>query len=146
MIRIMIPQDYDNLYNLWLNTEGMGLNSTDDSREGIERYLKRNPDTCFVDIENGQIVGAILSGNDGRRGFISHTAVNKAYRRKGIATKLVDAVIDAMKKEHINKIALVVFKENKSGNAFWESMGFTSRSDLTYRNKALINLQKIVRG
>jgi hypothetical protein len=50
----------------------MGLNNLDDSPEGIARYLQRNPSTCFAAEEEGELVGVILSGHDGRRGFIYH--------------------------------------------------------------------------
>lgn len=79
-IRLMNIEDYEQIYSLWVNTPGMGLNNLDDSREGIERYLKRNPNTCFVAEEKGTIIGVIISGHDGRRGFIYHTTVAVDYR------------------------------------------------------------------
>ena len=81
-IRIMVSQDYDRVFDLWLHTPGMGLNDVDDSREGIERYLRRNPTSCFVAESEGDIVGVILSGHDGRRGFIHHAAVAVTHRRQ----------------------------------------------------------------
>ena len=122
---------------------GMGLNTIDDSREGIARYLKRNPNTCFVSEHDRTITGAILAGHDGRRGYIYHTAVNPAYRRQGIGTALVNAALHALANEGIIKVALVVFSRNDAGNAFWERLGFTARGDLTYRNKALRAITRI---
>lgn len=142
-IRIMTIADYDKVYALWLSCKGMGLNNLDDSREGIERFLKRNPDTCFVAEDNGNTVGVIIAGNDGRRGYIYHTAVNPEYRRKGIAKALVSTALKALHDLGINKAALVVFNRNADGNAFWESIGFTSRDDLFYRNKALTEIIRI---
>lgn len=136
-IRKMQIDDYEEVYNLWINTKGMGLNDIDDSKEGIDKYLKRNPNTCFVAEENKHIVGIILSGHDGRRGFIYHTAVSTNERNKGIATKLVESAIEALKKEGINKVALVAFSENHLGNMFWEKRGFAVREDLKYRNKKI---------
>lgn len=120
MIRIMTPDDYDAVHACWMACTGMGLNTIDDSREGIARYLKRNPNTCFVDEQEGTITGAILAGHDGRRGYIYHTAVNPAYRHQGIGTALVNAVLHALANEGIIKVALVVFSRNDAGNAFWE--------------------------
>ena len=134
-IRVMTDKDYDGIYDLWVNTPGMGLNPTDDSREGIEKYIKRNPLSCFVAEDNGKIVGAIMSGHDGRRGYIYHTAVLLEYRNRGIAAKLVDSAMTALEKEGIKKVALVAFKNNEIGNKFWEKAGFTTRGDLIYRNK-----------
>ena len=124
-IRVMSIIDYDEVYNLWLNTPGMGLNSTDDSREGIEKYLKRNPTSCFVARCDGIIVGVIMAGHDGRRGYIHHTAVLPAYRKQGIAKRLVDCAMSALDAEDINKVALVVFKTNDIGNDFWENIGYS---------------------
>ena len=81
-IRLMTINDYENVYKLWLNTKGMGLNTTDDSKEGVLKYLNRNPNTCFVAEDNNKIIGVILSGHDGRRGYINHTAVDEKYRNK----------------------------------------------------------------
>ena len=136
-IRLMTPADYPACYDLWLRTPGMGLNSVDDSADGITRYLKRNPSTCFVAEEEGRIVGVILAGHDGRRGHISHTAVDSAFRRRGIGGQLVEHTMAALEQEGITKVNLVVFFRNETGNAFWESMGFTVRTDLIYRDRRI---------
>lgn len=136
-IRLMKIEDFSACYDLWLRTPGMGLNNIDDSPEGIGRYLRRNPNTCFVAEEEGRIVGVILAGHDGRRGHISHTAVDGAFQRRGIGRQLVEHVLAAMEQEGIIKVNLVVFSHNEKGNAFWESLGFTVRTDLTYRNKSI---------
>lgn len=142
-IRKMVKEDYDKVYALWLSCSGMGLNNLDDSREGIERYLNRNPDTCFVAEDGDRLVGVILAGNDGRRGFIHHTAVSPDCRRRGIASSLVKSALEALKNCGINKVALVVFEKNSVGNEFWENEGFTSRGDLVYRNKTLAEMIRI---
>ena len=142
-IRIMTGKDYEGVYKLWSSCMGMGLNNLDDSKEGIEKFLCRNPKTCFVAEEDGEIAGAILAGNDGRRGYIYHTAVHPDYRHRGIATDLLTAAINALKEQGINKAALVVFSKNQDGNRFWERMGFTVREDLVYRNKAIVEMERI---
>lgn len=142
-IRLMTIADYESVYNLWINTPGMGLNTTDDSKEGIEKYLKRNPTTCFVAEENDEIIGVIMSGHDGRRGFIHHTTVLPPYRNVGIGRKLVECAMNALDAQGIHKVALVAFSRNEMGNAFWEKMGFTVREDLTYRNKNIHSLERI---
>ena len=142
-IRTMMIEDYDGVWDLWINTPGMGLNDTDDSREGVEKYLKRNPTTCFVAEDEGKIVGVIMCGHDGRRGYINHTAVSESYRGQGIARQLVEHAMDALEKEGINKTGLVVFRRNKIGNGFWEHIGFTEREDLAYRNKNIKPLNRI---
>lgn len=143
MIREMTIEDYDGVYRLWRNTQGMGLNTTDDSRAGIEAYLRRNPNSCFVSLEEGEMIGAILSGHDGRRGFIYHLAVSAKHRGRKIGTTLVAKAIEALEKEGIHKVALVVFEQNEGGNVFWEKLGFTRREDLIYRNKNIVELTRI---
>ncbi|MCL2514070.1 MAG: GNAT family N-acetyltransferase, partial [Oscillospiraceae bacterium] len=101
------------------------------------KYLARNPDTCFIAEKNGCIIGVILSGHDGRRGYIHHTAVAESDRRQGVGTALVNAAMSALEHEGITKAALVVFANNEKGNAFWEKQGFAARDDLIYRNRRL---------
>ena len=142
-IRKMVISDYSEIYNLWMSCEGMGLNTIDDSKNGIDIFLKRNPETCFVAVEQEIIIGVIMAGNDGRRGYIYHTAVAPTHRNQGIATKLVDFTTKALFDLGIAKVALVVFEKNKTGNAFWEKQGFTVRNDLVYRNKSLKDVERI---
>lgn len=142
-IRIMRIEDYESVYALWLSCSGMGLNNIDDSREGIRRFLERNPDTCFVAEENSAIVGVIIAGNDGRRGYIYHTDVSPEYRNRGIASQLVEKVMKSLSELGISKAALVVFERNESGNTFWEKQGFTQREDLVYRNKSIVDFVRI---
>lgn len=136
-IRLMTGRDYDAVYALWLRCTGMGLNNVDDSRQGIERYLRRNPTTCFVAEEDGAVCGVILCGHDGRRGYVHHTAVDPVCRGRGIGSALVKEAMAALGREGVSKAALVVFERNAGGNAFWEKQGFTLREDLCYRNLAL---------
>ena len=143
MIRVMDIADYDKVYALWMSCKNMGFNNLDDSREGIEKYLKRNPATSFIAERDGAVVGVILAGHDGRRGFIHHMAVAEDCRRQGVAADLLDHALKALKAEGINKVALLVFKRNDAGNAFWESQGFTVREDVAYRNKALTEIIRI---
>ena len=142
-IRIMTIEDYDKVYALWMSCAGMALNNIDDSPDGIAKYHRRNPNTCFVAEENDSIIGVILTGHDGRRGFIHHTAVSPEERGRGIGRMLVERALEALRNEGIIKVALVCFERNEVGNGFWEKMGFTSREDLVYRNKALTEITRI---
>ena len=143
VIRKMTIDDYDAVYLLWMSCVGMGLNNLDDSKEGIEKFIQRNPETCLVAEKDSAIIGVIMVGNDGRRGYIYHTAVHPDYRKQGIAKRLVDDAMNELLELGINKVALVVFDRNKTGNAFWESQGFVVRNDLVYRNKALAEIIRI---
>lgn len=140
-------QDYEKMLDLWNSVEmtKKALNPVDDSLDGIARYLKRNPDTCFAAVNNdGELCGVILSGHDGRRGIVHHLCVSPKYQRQGIASKLVSLVESALLKEGIQKIFILAFKENEKANAFWQSKGYTLRTNLNYRNKSLCD--KIPQG
>ena len=132
VIRVMTIDDYDQVYGLWHRIRGFGLRSVDDSREGIERFLRRNPTTSVVAVKDGTIVGAILCGHDGRRGCLYHVCVDEAYRMRGIGKAMVVAAMEALKEEKINKVSLIAFTKNDIGNAFWKEIGWTKRQDLNY--------------
>lgn len=141
--RTMVIDDYNGVYNLWISCKGMGLNNLDDSKDGIERFLQRNPETCFVAVKDEKVIGVIIAGHDGRRGYIYHTAVSPEHRRQGIAKQLAEAALNALKNLGINKAALLVFERNRDGNEFWENIGFTAREDVVYRNKAIADIIRI---
>ncbi len=132
MLRVMTMDDYEQVYALWKQIHGFGIRSVDDSREGIQRFLRRNPATSVVAIEDGKIVGAILCGHDGRRGCLYHVCVDADYRMRGIGKSMVVFAMEALKKEKINKVSLIAFTKNDIGNAFWNEIGWTKRRDLNY--------------
>lgn len=132
MLRVMKIEDYDEVYALWKKIHGFGIRSVDDSRDGIDRFLKRNPTTSVVAVEDGKIVGAILCGHDGRRGCLYHVCVDEKYRMRGIGKSMVVFAMEALKKEKINKVCLIAFTQNDIGNAFWNQIGWTKRQDLNY--------------
>ena len=133
IIEKMRIDDYDEIHQIWSNTNGITLRDIDDSKEGIERFLKRNPNINFACRINGNIIGGILCGHDGRKGFIYHVVVKENYRDRGIGRKLVEHVIKSLKEEKVNKISVLVNSDNISGNDFWESLGFEYFNDLNYR-------------
>ena len=131
-IRTMTAEDYDGVYALWMTIRGFAIRSIDDSRVGVERFLRRNPDTSVVAEENGRIVGSILCGYDGRRGCLYHVCVREDYRRQGIGKAMVVYCMKALEKEAISKVSLIAFTQNDIGNAFWKEIGWTRRGDLNY--------------
>jgi len=141
-VRLVTMDDYDEIYELWNSTEQSrrALNPVDDSREGIDRYLKRNPNTCFLacpEEDPRHVIGVILTGHDGRRAIIHHMCIHPEYRRHGIARMLLQKAEEALRAEGITKVFGLVFKDNETANAFWESQGYTLRTNLNYRNKSL---------
>lgn len=132
MVRVMTIEDYDAVRALWMTIKGFGIRSVDDAREGVAAFLKRNPSSSVVAVEDGKIVGSILCGHDGRRGCLYHVCVAKDYRMRGIGKEMVIFCMNALKAEHINKVSLIAFTKNDIGNAFWKRIGWTKREDLNY--------------
>jgi ribosomal protein S18 acetylase RimI-like enzyme len=128
----MTIDDYDEVFRLWNSIKGFAIRSVDDSREGVEIFLKRNPSTSVVAIADGHVVGAILCGHDGRRGCLYHVCVREDHRLTGIGKAMVVHCMNALKAEHINKVSLIAFTTNDVGNAFWKQIGWTKRQDLNY--------------
>lgn len=131
-IRVMTPEDYDKVYQLWLSITGFGIRSVDDSREGVARFLKRNPTTSVVAEQNGRIVGSIMCGHDGRTGCFYHVCVARDYRKHGVGYRMVRFAVRALIEEGVSKVTLIAFKENQVGNVFWQSLGWTQREDVNY--------------
>jgi len=132
IVRTMTIDDYEAVHALWMTIKGFAIRSIDDSREGVERFLRRNPTTSVVAIEDDKVVGAILCGHDGRRGCLYHVCVDENHRLKGIGKAMVVFCMEALKKEEINKVSLIAFTQNDIGNAFWKTIGWTKREDLNY--------------
>lgn len=131
-VRTMTIEDFDQVHALWMTISGFAIRSIDDSREGVERFLRRNPTTSVVAEEDGKIVGSILCGHDGRRGCLYHVCVHKDYRMRGIGKAMVVYAMNALKAEEISKVSLIAFTRNDIGNAFWNRISWTRRLDLNY--------------
>ncbi len=138
VLRAMKIEDYEEVFQLWESIKGFSIRSVDDSFQGIEKFLIRNPDLSVVAVnENGQIIGTILCGHDGRRGGFYHVCVKEEYRHLGIGHKMVEVCTKNLQKEGINKINLIAFTKNKVGNAFWKMLHWKSRSDVNYYEQNL---------
>ena len=132
IVREMTMDDYDQVYKLWMTIQGFAIRSIDDSREGVERFLKRNPTTSVVAVQNGRIVGSILCGHDGRTGYFYHVCVAKDYRQHGVGHRMAHFAMKALQAEGINKVSLIAFKSNDLGNGFWRNVGWNERTDVNY--------------
>ena len=132
VVRSMTIEDYPAVRALWRSIRGFGIRSIDDSKEGVGRFLARNPGISVVAEQDGEIIGAILCGHDGRRGCLYHVCVRQEFRRQGIGKAMVVFCMEMLKKERINKVSLIAFTKNDVGNAFWKEIGWTKREDLNY--------------
>lgn len=144
LIREMIIEDYSQVYGLWTDIKGFGIRSLDDSREGVRRFLRRNPTTSVVAVQNGIIIGNILCGHDGRTGCFYHVCVAPGCRKHGVGCRMVRAAIEALEKEGVSKVSLIAFKNNEVGNAFWQGIGWSRREDIN-NYEFLLNEKNITR-
>lgn len=144
IIRVMTLDDYEKVYALWMTIHGFAMRGIDDSKEGVARFLRRNTTTSMVAYMDGELVGAILCGHDGRRGSLYHVCVKEAYRQHGIGQKMVEACLAALKEEQINKVSLIAFSDNEVGNHFWQGLGWKLRADVNYYECVLNEKNTIV--
>lgn len=134
IIHEMSLEDYQKIYQLWEMSENIGLSKAD-SRHGIEKFLERNPGMSYVAWEEGEIIGTVLCGHDGRRGYIHHLMVHPDQRRRGIGQSLVSRCMFALTRIGIQKCHLFVYEDNMGGIKFWESLGWTRRVELTMMSR-----------
>jgi putative acetyltransferase len=135
-IEPMKLSDFAAVSRLWRNSEGIGLNESD-TRANIAIYLKRNPRMSFVARKGGTIIGTVLCGHDGRRGYLHHLAVAKNHRGNGIGKKLVEASFSSLGRAGIRRCNIYLFNSNTEGEAFWLHNGWTKRNDLQMLQKAV---------
>lgn len=135
-IEPMSIADFEEVTRLWQNTEGVGLNEAD-SRENLNRFLQRNPGMSFVARQGNEIVGAVLCGQDGRRGYLHHLAVATAHRNKGLGKRLIEAACSEVARANITRCNIYLFAENEKGAQFWARHGWTKRDDMVVMQKPL---------
>ena len=148
LILPMREEDYDAVRALWMTIRGFGIRALDDSREDIERFIARNPTTSVVARDGKKIVGSILCGSDGRQGALYHVCVAKEYRRRGIGTQMVAFCMHQLRYMGINKVSLIAFTTNEAGNAFWNKIGWTRKTNVNYYEFELNekNITKFIEG
>ena len=125
---------YNRVVALWQHCEGVGLSEAD-SGTSIQAYLSRNPGMSFIATADGEVVGAVLCGHDGRRGYIHHLAVHPQWRRRSLGRRLVERCLGALQRAGIQKCHIFIFNQNEDGIAFWKSVGWTPRSDISVISK-----------
>jgi ribosomal protein S18 acetylase RimI-like enzyme len=130
----MTINDYAQVYTLWDQTEGIGLSDAD-AKENIAQFLVHNPGTSFVAYDNNLLAGAVLCGNDGRRGYIHHLAVARTHRHQGIGRMLVESCLSKLGEVNIHKCHLFVFADNPGAIEFWEKIGWEQRGELLIMSK-----------
>jgi putative acetyltransferase len=130
----MTAGDIDDVLALWNGMPGIGLNESD-TPENLRAYLARNAGLSLVMRDDGEpegksLIGAVLCGHDGRRGYLHHLAVRPEYRRRGFARQMVEKCLVALRDERIVKCNIFVYAENDDGQGFWRQCGWSHRCDL----------------
>ena len=132
----MYLSDFEQALELWRSLPGMGLSSADE-KDNIRDFLQKNPSTCFVALKDGNLIGTILGGSDGRRGYIYHLAVQQSEQNKGLGKKLMDLCLNEFKKSGIQKCHIFVISDNAEGIAFWKKVGWQLRDDILVMSKEI---------
>jgi len=135
-LREMNINDYEAVMKLWKDTEGLGVSDAD-SRENIHRYLRRNSGMSFVARCGAEIVGTVLCGHDGRRGYLHHLAVRQDFRRQGLGRVLAERALEKLREEGMTKCHLFVLTRNEEGLNFWTGIGWHQREDIIIVSKSL---------
>ena len=125
----MTIADYEETIALWKNSPGIALSKAD-SKQNIAQFVARNPGLGFVARDKEKLIGAILCGNDGRRGYLYHLAVAKDYQHLGIGKMLTEKVLSALQEQGIQKCHIFVIADNLEGMCFWQKTGWKKREDI----------------
>jgi ribosomal protein S18 acetylase RimI-like enzyme len=125
----MQKSDYPGAFSLWQSLPGLGLSGADEKVQ-IHKFLDKNADTCFVAVDQDKIIGTVLGGNDGRRGYIYHLAVDQNYQKAGLGKSLVEQCLSRLRAAGLQKCHIFVISDNSEGIRFWERIGWTQRDDI----------------
>lgn len=132
----MKKDDYQSLADLWSGFSGTTMTGAD-SRKGFESFLEKNGEYCFSVLFNDRIVGSVMAGNDSRRGYIYHLAVDESLQGKGTGAALMSAAENALRNAGIEKAHLFIYTDN-SAIRFYEKTGWHRRHDIAVMSKVLI--------
>ena len=136
--RKMTAGDLVSVLQIWKVSDGIGLSASDEVEE-LERFLRRNPGFSFIAAEDDEVVGALLCGHDGRRGYLHHLVVRDSHRRRGIGSHLVDLCLQSLRKDGIMKCHLFIFRSNEIGADFWKQIGWKERTDISMMSTWLVD-------
>jgi ribosomal protein S18 acetylase RimI-like enzyme len=115
--------DYEAAVQLWSKVEGIEI-AEGDSKPEVDRFINQNPTLSRVVEDEGKLIGVALCGEDGRRGYIYHLAVDPAYRQKGVARQLVSECLERLQSRGLKRVLILVAADNPAAQAFWQRCGW----------------------
>jgi len=136
VIRRMEVSDVPASIELWKNMKGLAIRGSDNIRD-LSEHVKMNRMHNFVAISNGQLIGTVLGGFDGRRGYIYHLAVHENFRRKNTGKELMERCFQSFKQLNVSKCHMMVLKDNTEAMEFYSKIGCELRTDLVVYSKTL---------
>lgn len=121
-------ESYELVVDLWIKS-GISVGSTD-TREELERMLQRNPNLFLIGKINNSVIGVVMGGFDGRRGYVHHLTIDPDYQRRGYGKIIMADLIEKFRKIGVHKIHLFIEKYNKDVVEFYRNLGWEIRDDL----------------
>lgn len=101
-----------------------------DPFEDIKRKAKFQPELFFVGLLDGEVIGSVMAGYEGHRGWINYLAVSPEFQKRGYGGKLVEKAIEELRKLGCPKINLQVRRSNAQVIDFYKHLGF-NEDDVT---------------
>jgi ribosomal protein S18 acetylase RimI-like enzyme len=131
------PDDYHRVIDLWEHAgPGIHVRRSDEAEE-IKKKIERDPDLFLIAEMDGQVIGTVMGGFDGRRGMVYHLAVDQSYRQKGIGRLLMNELEKRMAHKGCIRSYLLVTRDNPEAIHFYETTGW-EQMDLLIYGKDLI--------
>jgi len=135
-IRSMEATDYSDLVRLWSEFSGNTMTGAD-RPEGFREFLARNGRFCCTAEEEGHVVGSVMAGSDGRRGYVYHLAVAPDRQGEGLGRMLMERAEESLREAGIEKAHLFIYADNPAID-FYSRVGWHLREDIEVMSKVLI--------
>lgn len=95
-----------------------------DPVEDIEKKMRFQPNLFLIGLLDGKVIGSIMVGYEGHRGWINYLAITPEDQRHGYGRKLVQKAIDELKKMGCQKVNLQIRRSNVKVIDFYKHIGF----------------------
>lgn len=131
------PSDYESVFALWGSIEKGVRTGRSDTPAEIEKKLSHDPDLFLVAEADGEIIGSVIGGYDGRRGLVYHLAVALAFRGVGIGSRLMDELESRLRAKGCLKCYLLVTNDNPEAEVYYQHRGWQHMDTVRLYGKEL---------